>query len=481
MAEAEVLWEMLRESANPSIAALLKSIVETGSDRDLHRINPLAFAAAHGVREEDVVDVLVHSARLGLFDMSWNVLCPGCGGVLETGVALKTLKRPEYLCSLCVQNFEPTLDELVEVTFTVNPRVRRIAGHDPDQLPFNDYMSEIFLGSGVELPPNMDELVERFTLDVLEIAPGEKAATSLTLPRGFLIVFDPVTHTTLFLNCEGEEAHQRRNVSVVFSDSHAHSGILPLQPGPVRLNYENRSNRRAVAAVLIADDTMKQALAKRRPFLTGAMLLGSQTFRDLYRTGTLDPDQRLKITSLTILFTDLRGSTALYDRVGDIVAYDMVRGHFAALLKTVAAEGGAVVKTIGDAVMATFSTPEKAIRAAVRMREAMRELNAARPGEELALNIGLHEGPCLAVMLDERQDYFGQTVNVASRVQGLADPSAILATKPVVESGKVRTMLDEAGFVATPREISLRGVTEAVTVYEIKDGARQKDIARAPA
>jgi Family of unknown function (DUF5939) len=117
-------------------------------------------------------------------------------------------------------------------------------------MSFTDYMSQIFLSSGVDVPPNRDELAEQFTLDVLEIAPGEKAAMSPNLPPAI----SSSTRSTLFLNCSGEETHQRRNVSVVFSDSHAHSGTVALQPGPVRLNCENRSNRRAVAAVLLADD-----------------------------------------------------------------------------------------------------------------------------------------------------------------------------------------------------------------------------------
>ena len=115
--------------------------------------------------------------------------------------------------------------------------------------------------------------------------------------------------------------------------------------------------------------------SRRRPFLTATRLLSNQTFRDLYRSGTFDPEQRFKITSLTILFTDLRGSTALYDRVGDLAAFDLVRSHFGELIAAVAAEGGAVVKTIGDAVMATFPTPDRALRAAMRMREAMRKIN----------------------------------------------------------------------------------------------------------
>src|SRR5919205_1440037 len=98
----------------------------------------------------------------------------------------------------------------------------------------------------------------------------------------------------------------------------------------------------------------------------------------------------------------------------------------------VAAEAGAVVKTIGDAVMATFPTPERAVAAALRMRQAMRAFNAEHGEEDLLLKIGIHEGPCLAVVLNERQDYFGQTVNIAARVQGLAESQAIFATGSVV-------------------------------------------------
>jgi len=158
----------------------------------------------------------------------------------------------------------------------------------------------------------------------------------------------------------------------------------------------------------------------------------------------------------------------LYERVGDLVAFDLVRGHFAALLNLITAEGGAVVKTIGDAVMATFPTPDRAMRAALRMRAAMQSLNEARGGDDLALNVGMHEGPCLAVMLDERQDYFGQTVNVASRVQGLADPTAILATKTVVDAASVASLLAQSGAIATARRSALRGVSEEMTVYEIR-------------
>src|SRR5438046_3276742 len=141
-------------------------------------------------------------------------------------------------------------------------------------------------------------------------------------------------------------------------------------PGPLRLSLENRANVRVLPGVWIAGETLHSLLGKRKPFLTAKRLLTNQTFRDVYGTETLDVDQRLNITSLTFLFTDLKGSTALYERVGDLVAYDLVRAHFHVLTEIVAFEAGAVVKTIGDAVMATFPTPDRPVGAALRLREA---------------------------------------------------------------------------------------------------------------
>ena len=217
----------------------------------------------------------------------------------------------------------------------------------------------------------------------------------------------------------------------------------------------------------IAGEALHDLLGKRKRFLTAKRLLTNQTFRDIYRTDALDVDQRLKITSLTFLFTDLKGSTDLYDRVGDLVAYDMVRAHFRVLHQVVAAEAGAVVKTIGDAVMATFATPDRAVAAALKMRDAMRALNAEGRNEDLMLKIGMHEGPCLAVMLNDRLDYFGQTVNIAARVQGLAVSRSIFATKAVVDDNQTAQLLGAAGLTPVPQQASLRGIADQVTVYEI--------------
>ena len=162
----------------------MKKEVEEAPDVRLSRINAVAFAAERGLEEDATIGAFVRAANLGLFDMAWSAMCPGCGGVLESGAALKALDRPEYFCSLCVTSHEPTLDALVEVTFTVNPRVRRIAAHDPDSLKLPDYCRQIFWSTATDLPKNFEQLVDDVTIDSLELEPGEKATMSLTLAAG---------------------------------------------------------------------------------------------------------------------------------------------------------------------------------------------------------------------------------------------------------------------------------------------------------
>ena len=176
--ETENLFTVLRQSAKPKPVSAIEKLIEDAPDRDLCRINAFAFAAKHKLNEEDVIAAFLHGARLGIFDMSWNILCPACGGVLDSGATLKTVKQAEYRCVLCAEDCEPTLDEIVEVTFTISPRVRRIAAHDPETLPWIEYYRQVFWSSGVDLPDDeaLAKWIKETTLDSLELSAGEGGA-----------------------------------------------------------------------------------------------------------------------------------------------------------------------------------------------------------------------------------------------------------------------------------------------------------------
>jgi class 3 adenylate cyclase len=467
MSETQAMFDLLRQSADAAAVDAIEKLVAEAPDPQLVRINALAFAAQHGLDEEKVIAAFLHAAKIGLFDLSWNVLCPGCGGVLDSNATLKTVHSEDYSCSLCATDYEPTLDQMVEVTFTVSPRVRRLPAHNPDELEPEAYFRQLYFSSEIDLPADFDAIFEEITLESLDLPAGEKAILSLQLPAEFIIIFEPVTHSAQFIDVKGEPTKERQALSLIFEKAHPQHPTVEMRPGPLRVTLENRTDSRLLPTVFIAGHGLHDLMKQRRPFLTAKRLLSNQTFRDTYRTDTLDVDQRLKITSLTFLFTDLRGSTELYERVGDLVAFDLVRAHFNVLNEIVAQEAGAVVKTIGDAVMATFPTPDRAIAAALRMREAMLKLNEDREREDLILKIGIHVGPCIAVTLNERQDYFGQTVNIAARVQGLATSREIFATDAVVSDSLASGVLEAEGLKPMSHNATLKGIANEVAVYAI--------------
>jgi class 3 adenylate cyclase len=354
------------------------------------------------------------------------------------------------------------------VAFTVSPRVRRIAAHDPNTLPLWDYFRQMFWSSGVDFnQESFATLSDEVVLDALELPTHEKAVMSLQLPAQFIIVFEPVTHAAQFIDVQGEPTKERQQLSLIYNKVHAPVGTTTMRPGPLRLSLDNQAGVRTLPTVFIAADALHDLIGKRKPFLTAKRMLSNQTFRDVFKADNLNIDQRLKITSLTFLFTDLKGSTALYERVGDLAAFDLVRAHFQALLEIISSEKGAVVKTIGDAVMATFVRPEHAIVAGLRMRAAMDKLNIERGSNDLVVKIGIHEGPCLAVMLNERQDYFGQTVNIAARVQSLSTSQEIHITGPVIDAPAVAEILERQAIKPIQKQAALRGIADKMLVYEI--------------
>jgi class 3 adenylate cyclase len=467
MSETETLFAALRQATDEAIVDMLERMVREAPDHALNRMNPLDLAAKAGVSEERVIAALLHAVSLGLMEMTWSVMCPSCAGVLSANKSLKTVNSTQYHCAFCAAGYETVLDNLVEVTFTVSPRVRKIAAHIPDQLSPAEYYRQIFFSSAIDLKGDPEELLREVTLEIVDLPPGGKAILSLQVPKGTVIVFDPVTHSAQFLDVGGEETSERQNLPVTFNKVPTPVDKVALRPGPLRLALENRTDGRVLPAVWVQNQALDDLLTRRKPILTAKRLLTNQTFRDLYRTDTLAIGQRLKILSLTFLFSDLKDSTELYEHVGDLVAFDLVNEHFRLLQEIIVSERGAVVKTIGDAVMATFETPDRAIAAALRMREAMSDLGAERQHQSLRLKMGIHEGSCLAVTLNGQQDYFGQTVNVASRVQGLAASRSIVVTEQVVDNADARTLLERNGLVPERRSVALSGIADKVSVYEI--------------
>src|SRR6185312_4346645 len=194
--------------------------------------------------------------------------------------------------------------------------------------------------------------------------------------------------------------------------------------------------------------------------LTAPEVLSLQAFRDLFAEATLRPGDEAAVGQVTLLFSDLRGSTALYERVGDAVAFNIVRDHFAFLATIVRDHNGAVVKTIGDAVMASFGDPADAVKAGMAMQARIAGFNHERGAGELVLKIGIHVGASVMVSLNERLDYFGSTVNMAARLQGQSEGGDIVLSRAVADDPAVKPLL--ADVPAHLESVTLKGFAESV-------------------
>jgi adenylate cyclase len=166
---------------------------------------------------------------------------------------------------------------------------------------------------------------------------------------------------------------------------------------------------------------------------TAAEVTALQVYRDLFASEALRPGEPISVGTVTIVFTDLRGSTRYYRDIGDAPAFGEVLGHLDLLCHAVAGEGGAVVKSMGDAIVAVFPRPLPAIRAMLAAHETA-------AGKPLALKVGIHTGPCIAVNQNGVLDYFGSTVNLASRLVSLSSGEDIVVSDAVLADPEVAAL-----------------------------------------
>jgi class 3 adenylate cyclase len=195
-----------------------------------------------------------------------------------------------------------------------------------------------------------------------------------------------------------------------------------------------------------------------------------QAFRDLFADAVLRPGDQVEIRRIALMFTDIRGSSALYNRVGDARAYGWVREHYAVLTRAVRHHDGAVVKTIGDAVMAAFCNPADGLAAALEIRDRIAEFDRGLAAETggtatIQVKIGLHCGPCIAVTLNDRLDYFGRTVNLAARLQGESRGGDIVLSDAMASEPAVRARLTE--LAAAAENAAVKGFSEMVALHRI--------------
>lgn len=451
---------------SPRVVSKLEALIRGTDEMALFRVNPIRFAREKSISEAEAIDLFLHAAKHGLFQMDWQLLCSGCGEVIVSFAALKSLKS-NARCALCHQDRQASLDDYIEISFTVSASLREIAFHHPERLPIETYFLNVFSSAGARLADGtpVAPLMRKIQRVLEWIEPRETREFAFDLAPGFLGGCDLVRRGELMFPVDQPPVADTQRHDVRLTDAGFQPVTAQLGPGKHVFRIENATERRCGLAMYHLPPDFQPYAIEYAPFLSGKRLLTTQTFKDLFASETIQGSQGLSVKELTFLFTDLKGSTEMYDRIGDLKAFSLVEQHFERLSRVIRQNNGAMVKTIGDAVMATFMTPADGVRAALAMLQEIRGFNEETGSREIVLKVGVHEGASIAVTLNERLDYFGQTVNVAARVQGLADADEIYVTDAVWAQPSVRELLTE--FNVSPRSVRLKGIESEMKVHRI--------------
>jgi class 3 adenylate cyclase len=414
------------------LAHRLGDFIRTAQDVDMTSIRPLALARCWGVTEGKAIDCCLQAVRSGLLDMQWNILCPRCRIAKHVATGLDRLPTGAH-CGTCNIDYERDFARNVEAVFRPSASIRPTG--------FGEYC---LFG-----PMSTPHIKLHVTLE-----PGTARDVAAGLAHGAyrLRTLEPGDERDIDWQSGGFPEFR------IDAAEKMHAGA-PGLAGEIRL--VNDSARRLT---FIVEDRSWVADA-----LTADRLTTRQTFRDLFSAETLRPGDDVGIARIVLMFTDLKGSTALYERVGDAAAYRRVRDHFAFLAASVRKHDGALVKTIGDAVMAAFSDPANAIDAALEIQREVATFNAAHGGEQIVIKLGLHCGPTIAVTLNDRLDYFGTTVNLAARLQGESRGGDIVLSTAMLADAAAAARL--APLALSDETARLKGFDAPVPFHRIVPAA----------
>jgi class 3 adenylate cyclase len=417
--------------ASPELAALLKERIETGSDDQLTGIRPFALADAWRADRLEVLRLCLYATTAGLLQLRWEVMCPTCRVPKAEAGTLAALPV-QFHCDTCGIAYDTDFDQRVELRFSVHPAIRKASG-------------QVYCIGGPLRTPHI--VAQQYLL------PHEDRQLDLALGEGPLQLRTVRAAHRLPLAPVAAEA-RARDITITYAAGRwvgPHSlmrGDSLAVPDGSRLVLRNQTEGPILAAI--------EDLGWTNEATTAAQVTTLQEFRELFSSEVLAPGQQLAIGHIAFLFSDLKGSTRLYEGLGDAPAYSRVNRHFDFIRQAVGRGGGAVVKTMGDGVMCAFCRLDDALRTAIRLQVEVgpwcREQAIEPP---LVLKVGVHHGPAIAMTANGHLDYFGRTVNLAARVAGQSSGGDVVVLRRVLDQADLTVT---EGVAGEPFTAMLRGL-----------------------
>ncbi|MCA9605418.1 MAG: adenylate/guanylate cyclase domain-containing protein [Myxococcales bacterium] len=413
--------QALHAVVDPEVAKRIVTHLAERPDEEVQQMRPFELAGQWGLDRRAVLRGFLHATVAGLCDLRWQVNCPVCRVGASVVEGLSSVGESTH-CDACEIDFGTDFGQHVEAVFPSNPAIRSVT-------------TALYCASSPAFLPHV--------LAQLEVAPGEAREEAMEVPLGSL-------HARALKRPGGAHLDVERPpavLAVTVTENGVTCAAEGEADGPTTLRLVNETDG-AVSVLLERAGWSADAVL-------GSVVASFPDFLDLFATEAPASGADLQIGRLALLFSDLVGSTALYERVGDARAFAIVEEHFRLMGRAVDANQGAIVKTMGDAVMASFPSLAEAVAAA---RQMIEDHDAAHADDGLGVKIGVHAGPCLAVRANDRLDFFGTTVNMAARLQAKAEASEIVLTEEAWSYPEIAAVVGD--FPVRRFEADLKGIEE---------------------
>ncbi len=436
-ADALAQPEATLRAADPGHGALvdrLVAFVRDGDDLDVSRIRP--FELADGWKEDRraVLGVCLSAVRAGILDLRWEIVCPSCRTATDVLPSLGALSE-HGACQLCDLEFALDLEDAVEATFAPAAALRQV-----DVGPY-------CIGGPARTPHVIAQAILPAGGEARLACPAEEGRYRLFVRGGATAVVEVKA---------GAPAEARHAPSLAGGGEPPALAVAP--SGAVVVENPSAEERHAKLEHLAwADQSARARVVTSMP-----------GFRRDFGNDILRPGMALKVSRVGLFFSDLTGSTQLYTSVGDAAAFKLVHDHFDVLIDLIEKNKGTLVKTIGDAVMAVFADDLDGLVASVAMLHAFESFRGEHPDRQRThIKLGVFGGPCYVVTANGILDYFGQTVNLAARLQGEAKSGELVVVEALADRAIEQRVLP-AEFVVERYDARLKGVDGAVRVGRIR-------------
>lgn len=421
----ERLRPMNQRRIDPAVVETLRQFLEHAADPEVARIRPLVFADRFHLPAKDVTDAFLFAAKEGVLTLLWDILCPSCRIPADVRETLATLKDHGY-CPSCDLRYEIDFANSVELIFRPHPEIRAAE-------------TRTYCIGGPAFSAHVVAQVR--------LMPGERFAMELMLTEGSYRLRGPQLPFAVDIRAAATGVSR---FELPLLRPPLPNSVPVLQQGNQVLTLFNNTTRELQIRL---ERTADRAMA-----LTAATAASIPAFREMFPNEVLAPGQIVSVTNITLLMAEICGANELYESLGDGPAFGKIRARLLQIEEIIKSHQGAVVKIVGDGILASSQDSESAVAATIAL--------LASENDVLPVRMAVHRSSALVTTMNDRLDYFGESLYLLRTMLQLAGTNEAVLTASVLPSDEPDMMFQLKGLHLMPLESIL--ADSAIVAYRCR-------------